>query len=127
MSSLQTEIIYSLNGDRPDAALLTKAFRRPDGTPDALRCGEFLVAGRERAELLLRKVLGLRGVTDPQAQQAIARAAVDEVLSWRVRLTGAEAVAVLLAAGEVKTVFVYAAPRSCPCATRSSGCTACAW
>ncbi|MEV1003755.1 thiamine pyrophosphate-binding protein [Nonomuraea sp. NPDC050202] len=108
MSSLQTEIIFSLNGDRPDAALLTKAFRRPDGTPDALRCGEFLVAGRERAELLLRKVLGLRGVTAPQAQQAIARAAVDEVLGWRVRLTGAEAVAVLLAAEEVKTVFVYA-------------------
>ncbi|MGW0804680.1 thiamine pyrophosphate-binding protein [Nonomuraea sp. NPDC002799] len=87
---------------------MIEAFRHADGTPDALRCGEFLIEGRDRAEWLLQQVLRRRGVTEAATLRAVPRAVVDEVLGWEVRLTGAEAVAVLLAAAGVANVFVYA-------------------
>src|SRR4051812_27668395 len=89
-----------------DSGTVLSHFRRPDGTPDALRCLLLLARGRTEGEHLLENVL-CDDVGVPEAAR-LARAVVDEVLGWEAYLTGAEAVAGLLAVEGVATVFIYA-------------------
>jgi acetolactate synthase-1/2/3 large subunit len=71
-----------------------------DAGPDPLRCALLLSGGRAEGERLLAEWLG--GAAD------VAREVVDQILAWQVELTGAEAVASILAASGVGKVFIYA-------------------
>lgn len=102
-------ILRSLNGAKPGAVTpILDLFRLPDGRPDPLRCAELLVNGRARAERLLQDTLRRRGEEDAETLLTTSRGVVTRMLGWQVRLTGAEAVAVLLATAGVEKVFVYA-------------------
>ncbi|GAA2868556.1 acetolactate synthase [Actinoplanes cyaneus] len=93
------------NGDASAGAVarITARFRRPDGSPDALRCGQLLAGGAGAAGRRL-----LDGLGDGDALPATAHAAAAEIADWKIMLTGAETVAVLLAEAGVSEVFVYA-------------------
>jgi acetolactate synthase-1/2/3 large subunit len=82
------------------ASRIADRFRRPDGTPDPLRCGQLLAGGTEAATHRLMNSDAVPAVT--------AQAVIAEVSRWNVVLTGAETVAVLLADAGVSEVFVYA-------------------
>ncbi|MDY7083662.1 MAG: thiamine pyrophosphate-binding protein [Actinomycetota bacterium] len=92
------------NGGAPSdvVARIAGRFRRPGGEPDALRCGQLLAGGLEAAERRLRTGPG------GDVPAATARAVIREITGWNAVLTGAEAVAVLLADAGVSDVFVYA-------------------
>src|SRR6266851_10315861 len=89
------------------AAQLVNAFRLPDGAPDVLRCAELLADGRGPAEDLLAEALRRAGGTDAGPARAVPGSAVTELIGWDLRLTGAEAVAILLRSAGVTTVFGY--------------------
>ena len=94
-------------GGPVDTTTVIDCFRHPDGSPDALRCAILLANGRTDAERLLREVVRAR-TADRDAADRIARDAVGAIGDWPVWLTGAEAVAALLAANDVAKVFIYA-------------------
>jgi acetolactate synthase-1/2/3 large subunit len=75
-------------------------FRRDNAGPDPLRCALLLSGGRPAGERLLAAGMG----GDAEA----ARDIVEQILGWQVELTGAEAVASVLAACGVGKAFIYA-------------------
>jgi acetolactate synthase-1/2/3 large subunit len=91
-----------------DLASVLDVFRESDGTPDPLRCGRLLAGGEAEGQSLLTKTLLRCNGILPDAARELAARAVGEVTGWQMELTGAEAVAVLLAAGGVTDVFAYA-------------------
>ncbi|ASW57180.1 hypothetical protein CIK06_28110 [Plantactinospora sp. KBS50] len=102
---------------RADAAGILRWLRSSTAGPDALRCALLLAGGRADAERRLAEAMltgAAPAVADPagdraqEAAHATARDVVDRILGWQLSLTGAEAVASLLAAAGVARVFVYA-------------------
>lgn len=94
-------------GSAETISRIVSQFCRPDGGPDPLRCAQLLVGGTEAAE---RRLRDSRPGPDEAADvtAAVARAVVRQVAGWPLVLTGAEAIAVLLADAGVSDVFVYA-------------------
>jgi acetolactate synthase-1/2/3 large subunit len=106
--SLLDALIQHLRGTSPGAVgEVLDFFRLPDQKPHVLRCAELLVYGRAQAEQLLAQAETRRGLQDAEAVRAAAKAIVDELSAWQVRLTGAEAAMVVLAAAGVQYAFVY--------------------
>ncbi|MEU1763132.1 thiamine pyrophosphate-binding protein [Micromonospora sp. NPDC005652] len=86
---------------------LLEEFCTAGGEPDRIRCAELVACGPDAARRQARSVLESLAPGSAELDR-LAGKLVDEVLSWQVRLSGAEAVAVVLAAHGVATVFAYA-------------------
>lgn len=85
---------------------ILEALRGPDGHPDGLRYAELLAGGAGGAEHALHDALVQHGVAEPAARAA-ARAAAEAIAISPPRLTGAEAVALILREAQVSHVFAY--------------------
>ena len=77
-----------------------------DGGPDAMLCAALIAGGRELASGALARVMREGGKSTGDARAA-AESLVSELLGGDLRVTGAEAAAVVLAAAGVTTVFAY--------------------
>lgn len=81
--------------------------RTADGAPNPIRCAELLVGGPEENRRRARAIL--ESLADDLADaDRLADELIEEVVGWPIRLSGAEVVAVVLAAHGVRTVFAYA-------------------
>lgn len=104
----QDDIPRSSNGSMATATqAVIEEYRQPDGNPDPVRCGTLLVDGRGPALRRIRESLHQRGATDDETVRASSHLVLDAILDWQPVLTGAETVAVLLAAAGVCDVFAY--------------------
>ncbi|MUL41437.1 thiamine pyrophosphate-binding protein [Streptomonospora sp. PA3] len=97
----------ALRGQPVDVPSLAGLFRGGDGRVDALRCAQLLSGGRVRAERILHGLCRERGAAEERSAE-ISRAVVGDLPVGGIRLSGAEAVAVMLAAAGVHSVFAYA-------------------
>ncbi|MFE5239598.1 MULTISPECIES: thiamine pyrophosphate-binding protein [unclassified Streptomyces] len=91
-----------------EAEAVLDFFRRPDGSPDPVRCALLLAEGKEAAGRRIGDALGRAAAGRLVPSGLSAQAVVDEVASWAIELTGAEAVTVSLVLAGVSTVFAYA-------------------
>jgi len=87
-------------------AAMLETLRGADGHLDGLRCAELLAGGADGAEHALHEALVRHGVAESAARTA-ARAATREIAGSPPRLTGAEAVALVLREAQVSHVFAY--------------------
>ncbi|MFJ8752639.1 thiamine pyrophosphate-binding protein [Streptomyces sp. NPDC102441] len=98
----------SLFEEPVEIAAVLDFFRRSDGSPDAVRCALLLAEGEDAGRDRLDEVFGHPAAGESVSSGRLAGAVVEEVASWNIELTGAEAVTVLLVLAGVSTVFAYA-------------------